>query len=304
MKYSMKFIASIVVCLFIVIGLSIWVNTQRLVDIKKDIAPLDATQNTAIFAAFNSEGTVPDYVVDYLKALKEITPNIIYITDNPIKKGEIKKLTPYVNHLEAVRHGEYDWGSYKRGIDWFVENSPSFANKLILANDSVLLVRKSLKPVLQAMPDEVDFYGLTANTDGTYHIQSYFMIFNPEVYALPQFKSYFDNVQSQPDGLTVAYRYEVPFTQFLEGLGFKSATYIPYEELAYLPLNDKNCYPLTLLSKFNLPLLKMRTFTNRLNVQEPRRLVFQWLKKNAPATYDRLIEHLESIHSPYLKDAR
>ena len=158
--------------------------------------------------------------------------------------------------------------------------------------------------MIDKLSSEADFYGITANQDGTYHIQSYFLVFRPQVYTHAAFGAYLNSVTKQQDGLTVAYLYEVPFTGYLISLGFVSQTYIPYEELAFLPLNDKNCYPLTLLTRYHLPLLKMRTFTNRLNVQESRRLVFQWLKNNAPKAYEDLIKHLEHIQSPYLKDNR
>ena len=122
------------------------------------------------------------------------------------------------------------------------------------------------------------------------------------MYNTSYFSNYLNSVKHEQDGLTVAYSYEVPFTKYFEDKGYKSATYIAYESLQHLPLNDKNCYPLTILSQYKMPLLKMRTFTNRLNVQEPRRLVFNWLKKNAPQTHKELIKHLKNINSPYLKD--
>ena len=275
------------------------------VDIKKDFSPFQAQKNTAVFAAYTQDGIVSDYVISYLKALKEIAPNIIYITDNPLKRTEIKKLSPYVTHLEASRHGEYDWGSYKRGFNWLKENNYLLqTNKLILANDSALLIAESLKPVLNAMPKGTDLYGITANQDGTYHLQSYFLILGKDLFNHPLFDEYLNTVRAQKDGLTVAYRYEVPFTQFVTDLGYKTAAYIPYEQLKHLPLNDKNCYPLTMLSKYHAPFLKMRTFTNRLNVQEPRRLVFNWLKKNNPKAYSELLSHLKHINSPYLKENR
>ena len=275
------------------------------ITVTEDFKPYQINQNTAVFAAYSADGTVSDYVISYLKALKEVAPNIIYITDNPIRRADIDKISPYITRLEAKRHGEYDWGSYKRGYNWLKDNR--YLNKtglLIFANDSSLLVAESLKPVINAIPQDADFYGITANQDGTYHLQSYFLVFNPEVYNTREFADYLNNVKPQKDGLTVAYSYEVPLTAYLEGLGFKSGTYIPYEELSALPLNDKNCYPLTMLSKYHAPFLKMRTFTNRLDVQEPRRLVFQWLKKNNPTAYKDLIKHLKKIHSPYLEEDR
>jgi len=291
--------------LFISFALQMIMSYFARIEVKEDFAPYKANKNTTIFAAYSSDGTVSDYVISYLKALKEISPNIIYLTDNPIRRKDIDKISPYITRLEAVRHGEYDWGSYKRGYNWLKDNNLLLkTNKLIFANDSSLLVATSLKPIIDKMPDDADFYGITANQDGTYHLQSYFLVFNSNVYTSDEFARYLDKVKKEKDGLTVAYRYEVPLTSFLENLGFKSATYIPYEALSDLPLNDKNCYPLTMLSKYHTPLLKLRTFTERLDVQEPRRLVFKYLKDSNSKAYKELIAHLKHIKSPYLKDNR
>lgn len=338
-------------------------------DVEQTLFPLAAGKNCAVFAAYSADGTVSDYVIDYLRALKEIAPNIVYVTDNPIPESEIAKLRPYVNHLIARRHGEYDWGSYKRGFAWLkrqnaltpqpaptpaaaspapataaaslsssapaphtaaasqptasvpdASNTPASSSApsatsspassisaplLILANDSSLLVAPSLRPVLQAFQTAgADIFGITANADGIYHLQSYFLIIAPQVYNTSEFAAYLNAVRPEKDGLAVAARYEVPFTAYFADLGFTSAAYIPYEKLSWLPLNDKNCYPLTLLGKYHAPFLKMRTFTSRLNVQEPRRLVFAWLKKHVPGAYARLLQHLQKINSPYLKEDR
>ena len=330
------------------------IDFNSLINVEMSLNPYTPNQNTTIYAAYSENGTIPDYVVNYLRLLKEISPNIIYITDNPIKKKEISKLKPYVTHLIATRHQEYDWGSFKRGFNWLKKNnylndlaSPTQKTKgeafatgkinccamssatndvhqkeytsecrcsydsdlasplLILANDSTIPTTHSFAPILADMKQKnPHFYGLTANQDGTYHIQSYFLIITPSMYNHPAFANYLNNVTKQKDGLNVAYAYEVPFTQHFANLGFTHSTYIDYNSLSYLPLNDKNCYPLTMLTKYKTPLLKMRTFTNRLNVQESRRLVFSWLKNNAPQSYNDLIKHLKNINSPYLNENR
>ena len=305
MKNHKKTLIGMIIFILALTGLSIFLYLQRPISIKQNFSSYKAHQNTAVFAAYSADGTVSDYVITYLKALKEIAPNIIYITDNQIKRSEINKLKPYITRLEAARHSEYDWGSYKRGVNWLKENNYlKDTKKLVLANDSSLLVASSLKPVLSSMPNDIDLYGITANQDGTYHLQSYFLILSNRLLNDPQFIAYLNNVKHEKDGLTVAYRYEVPFTEYVTNLGYKTATYIPYEQLQHLPLNDKNCYPLTLLKQYHNPFLKMRVFTNRLTVQEPRRLLFNWLKTNRPQAYRELIRHLKHINSPYLKENR
>lgn len=275
---------------------------------EQTITPLNPSKSTTIFAAFSETGHISDYITSYLKTLKEITPNIVYITDNPISKKEIRKISPYVNHIIAYRHNEYDWGSFKRGYNYLQSQNlfspnPNTSPVLILANDSTIPLIQNFKPLLADMDKKnADLYGITSNLDGTYHIQSYFLILNKNLYTSKAFADYLNSVKQQPDGLHVAYRYEVPFTKYFTDLGYKSATFINDEDLKYLPLNDKTCYPLTLMSKHNLPFLKMRTFTNRLTVQEPRRLVFNWLKTHHHKAYKQLIRHLKKIKSPYLKE--
>lgn len=270
-------------------------------EIYAEIAPFEQGENVAVFAGYSADGTISGYVVDYLKKLHKIAPNIVFVTDNPIKKAEIKKIEPYVKVVWAERHGEYDWGSYKRGVA-LLKQKGAF-DKLILANDSVLAVADDFVPLLSDMQNKgVDFYGITANVDGTYHLQSYFLIFKPEVWGHSAFSQYLNEVKPEKDGMAVAFRYEVPLTGYLESLGFQSGVLLNYDDLAGLPLNDKSCYPLTLLSQYHAPFLKMRTFTNRLTVQESRRLLFNWLKKNKPESYALLVTHLKKINSPYLKD--
>ncbi len=456
----------ILLCMLaLIISFSLDYTTKR--DINLTLTPLQSDKNTAIYAGYSEDGTISDYVITYLKKLKKIAPNIVFVTDNQMSKRDLNKIRPYVNHIIAYRHGEYDWGSYKRGYNWLMsqnlprhpsepngevkgssdylnndstlahpqenlkpntDSSPStvileamrqhqhigdpqtsalahnndntlahpqedlkpntdnssstvileamrqhqhigdpqtsalahnndstlahpqedlkpntegvatggikydagseFATAvykkgyikeqihnhdhalahphpplLILANDSTITLADSFAPLLADMQQkQADVYGITANQDGTYHIQSYFIILNNKSYRDKNFANYLNNVKKEKDGLTVAYRYEVPFTQYMQSLGYKTATYIPYESLSHLPLNDKNCYPLTLISQYNMPVLKMRTFTNRLTVQEPRRLVFSWLKKHKNQAYKELIKHLKKINSPYLSE--
>lgn len=53
-----------------------------------------------LFAAFDKDGVVDDYVVHYVKALSEFA-QVIYVADNEMKVGELEKLSPFV--LKAFR---------------------------------------------------------------------------------------------------------------------------------------------------------------------------------------------------------
>jgi lipopolysaccharide biosynthesis protein len=273
-----------------------------------DFVALKPAKNATVFAAYSADGKIDDYVITYLKALKEVSPNIVYVTDNPITKLQALKLKPYVTHLEARRHEEYDWGSYKRGVRWLKSQGYPASRQdahgqtpyLILANDSTLLVADKIP--LPKTDDPADFYGITSSFDLQYHLQSYFLIFTPKVYTHPAFADYLEKVRRQQTGLLVAFLYEVPFTKAMQDLGFTAKILLDEEGLKEFELNDKNCYPLSLITRFHDPFLKMRVWTERLNVQESRKLLIAWLKKNAYQSYKDLRRHLRHIGSPYAQD--
>ena len=114
----------ILLCMLaLIISFSLDYTTKR--DINLTLTPLQSDKNTAIYAGYSEDGTISDYVITYLKKLKEIAPNIVFVTDNQMSKRDLNKIRPYVNHIIAYRHGEYDWGSYKRGYNWLMtQNLP------------------------------------------------------------------------------------------------------------------------------------------------------------------------------------
>ena len=92
----MNYLKKRIIILLCLLSLSTWVyydyTTPKNVELSlKEIIP---NKNTSIYAAYSSDGTISDYVVSYLQRLKEISPNIVYVTDNRISKNEIRKIKP------------------------------------------------------------------------------------------------------------------------------------------------------------------------------------------------------------------
>ncbi|MDR1026824.1 MAG: hypothetical protein LBL46_00190 [Rickettsiales bacterium] len=72
-----------------------------------------------IFAGYDAEGRVQDYVVRYASALGALG-DVIFYMDNDAAAGELDKIraVPGVIFAGAERHKEYDFGSYKRGYQY------------------------------------------------------------------------------------------------------------------------------------------------------------------------------------------
>ena len=88
-----------------------------------------------LFAGYDADGLVDPYVVDYLRELSRYA-DVYYLADCTMRPGELDKLRPYTRAATAVRHGEYDFGSYSRLVRELGWDVLAEYDELVLANDS------------------------------------------------------------------------------------------------------------------------------------------------------------------------
>lgn len=265
----------------------------------------------AVFAGYSADGSVAPYVLRYLSGLKAVTDGIVYITDSPLSPEAQKQVAPYVIHGEYQRHGEYDWGSYKRGYNWLKEkNLLKHADELIFANDSAYAPLQTFRPMFNQMRSrsELDFWGNTQNQRFNPHLQSYFLVFRRPVIMSKSFAAFLNGVKAQPDHSLYITEYEIKLTPFLQNLGYKWDSYIPdfataiaarqtpgtIPNAAPKPASaarvsapaspDPNSYPLTLIRDYHNQFLKRRTFTDKLPIEESRAELLAYLCAHAPET--------------------
>lgn len=269
----------------------------------------------AVFAGYSADGSVAPYVLRYLSGLKAVTDGIVYITDSPLSPEAQKQVAPYVIHGEYQRHGEYDWGSYKRGYNWLKEkNLLKHADELIFANDSAYAPLQTFRPMFNQMRSrsELDFWGNTQNQRFNPHLQSYFLVFRRPVIMSKSFAAFLNGIKAQPDHSLYITEYEIKLTPFLQNLGYKWDSYIPdfataiaarqtpgtMPNAAPKPAStarvsapaspDPNSYPLTLIRDYHNQFLKRRTFTDKLPIEESRAELLAYLCAHAPETYQNI----------------
>ena len=255
------------------------------------------TNRYAIFAGYNANQTIPDYVITYLKGLNEVTDGVVYIADSELKEEEYKKIKDLVIYTKHHRHNEYDWGSYKQGFNWLKEHGYlEKAEELILANDSCYAPMTSFKPMFKQMAKrkDLDFWGDLQNTVFTNHIQSYFMVLRKPVINSKAFHKFINNVTHQEYSSMYITEYEVKLTPMLETLGYKWDSYMPYDKLQHLELADKNSYPLTMVKDFNHQFLKRRTFTTNLPIMESKKELLDYIKHTYPMRYKEIEKEITS----------
>lgn len=219
-----------------------------------------------LFAAFDKDGVVDDYVVHYVKALSEFA-QVIYVADNEMKAGELEKLSPFVLKAFAAHHGEYDFGSYKRAFAYAKEcGLLAECDELILCNDSVYLVHNSLTKLVEKFSEAAVWgaFKQEATKDFSQHLQSWFLALKKEAFSRPEFERFLLGVTKQPDKQSVILNYEVGLSALLCSLGFElnaladsSAAFYPHENLPLVAAE-------ALLSRLDFPFLKTSVLKHQL----------------------------------------
>ena len=240
----------------------------------------------AIFAFYNGKGLINDYVVTYLKYLKEVSDSIIFVADNEPNVKELSKIYPLVSHIESYHHGEYDFGSYKIGFRYAKEHYLlDDIDEIILCNDSCFCV-DSLKPAFDKMATKpCDFWSMTASNEYEPHLQSFFLVVKKKLFNSEVFGNYLDNVKHLDSFLEIVNTYEIPLKMTFEKEGFKSASYIKAPKK-----NNPTFFPIKCI-KVKMPLIKRKIFTESYACKESLLEVILYLKIKHNAKYKDILNY-------------
>ena len=195
-----------------------------------------------VFAGYSPDGLIYEDVFAYLKELRNYTECIVAVYDNDnIKESERNKLlNGYVDVLIMNHHGEYDFGSYKKGFLFLKERGVlDKVDKLILCNDSVIFQGRSLKPFFKR--EEIkDFYGFTSYKRGMYpdtfqwdyipHVQSYFLSISKEIYSTDWFSEFMASIKRENHKYNVVAKYEIGISKLIERHGYPLSSFYPMLE--------------------------------------------------------------------------
>ena len=233
-----------------------------------DFSPSHATR-VAIFASYNKDNRVADYVVYMLGELRKVVDAIVFVADNDLDKKQIQRIAPYIDHAICHRHGSYDFGSYRIGYQWALTHGLlTDADELLMINDSCYGPVVPFEPIFSAMAGRTcDFWGLVDSNEGSHHIQSFFMAFRRQVFLSPIFSNFVNDFRKQEGGFwDYVDLYERRFTDVLESQGFVSDVYVkPDCEMVlaaslYSGNGNMTLWPLTML-RLGMPLVKVKAMT-------------------------------------------
>ncbi len=219
----------------------------------------DVNGRTAIVSCYFSDGKIPETLMILIRGIKKAVDNIILVGDCPIFPDELKKLDGIVWHAAFRRHYQYDFGSYKRGLQFLHETGAwddGNIRELVMLNDSCCGPVYPFTEVFRNMEKELcDFWGMTGYRGDLleHHICSYFMVFRKAVLSSDALDVFFDRICGNYDHYRVIAQLETQLTRFLQEKGFFWQTYLDNRL-------DLLAEPLTLLKKYRVPLIKKKSF--------------------------------------------
>ena len=202
-----------------------------------------------IFAHFNKNNNLEDYVIDYLNTLRNLVDEIIFVSTTDIKTDKMNILDSLVNKIIIKENRGYDFGSWREGLLFIKNNYKKLPTEIILCNDSCYISREKLIKAIKYMRGnkKLDFWGITKNYSFAIHIQSYFVALNSRPLNDDKFWDLVYSWKHQNRKIDYILKYEIGLTQFLLKRNYKIDSYIKLTFLTILLI--KFIYKLSYLKK-------------------------------------------------------
>ena len=135
-----------------------------------------------IFSHFDKDNKVDNYVVAYLRELKTNQCDIVFVsTAEGLDKNELSKISSLCSQIIIKENIGYDFGSWSHGINECNDILNKY-NKLIICNDSVYAPLFKFDTMFDKMNlSNLDAWSITDSHEISYHMQSYFIVFNKKI---------------------------------------------------------------------------------------------------------------------------
>lgn len=180
-----------------------------------------------IFSHYDKDNIIDDYVVHYLKELKKLKCDILFVsTSENMIKSETNKISSLCFQVIIKQNIGYDFGSWRTGIEIMFNKLDQYG-QLILCNDSVYTPLFDLNDMFKQMEGKFDFWGITDNYQNKHHIQSYFMVFSKKIFQEKYFSDFWKNIKVFKYKESIIRNYEIGLTKLIRNKRHSYGAYCP-----------------------------------------------------------------------------
>ena len=171
---------------------------------------MQKTKRLFLFAGYNANGILDDALIFYVHELSKFG-DVILCMDSDCSKSEMDKVKLYTIARLGNRHGEYDFGSYKRGFEYAKKHDIlKNYNFVYLVNDSVYGPTLDLHDTIKNIEHlSTDAGGLVVSTHKTHEfMESWFVRLNKKIFISKWFDDFITSVTHQERKSAVTIKYE------------------------------------------------------------------------------------------------
>lgn len=267
-------------------------------------------KDVCLFAHFDKDDKVDDYVLRYLAKIKEQDFSIVFISASRLAAADIGRLHDNCCDVILRENAGLDFGSWSAG---FAKHGSAVGGRLLLANDSVYGPIGSLASALDRVTRKpADFYGLVESSQIAPHLQSWFLLFEPRVVRDATFKAILAQPFSAMTKWQIIVNGEVGMSRRLLAAGFRYKALYEIER-AGLAARYFSASPMLflwreILCDTGVPFLKVDLLRDNPLGMIDAATIFQAVHEIDPAFCDLMKSHLariiagQSSHQSYESD--
>jgi lipopolysaccharide biosynthesis protein len=253
-------------------------------------------KDVCLFAHYDKDNIVDDYVLWYLRNISDLNFSIVFISAARLSSSEVDRLGAYCHDVILRENGGLDFGSWSAG---FAKHGSSIGGRLLLANDSVYGPVGSLAVAVKRLTSKrADFYGLVESIEIAPHLQSWFLLFEPWVLKSGEFRAIFSQPFSAMTKRQIVQNGEVGLSRRLERRGFRYEA-LHRNDCAGLPRRHDANHMLVfwreLLLAEGIPFLKIELLRDNPIGGENASMILQEVERIDPSFGGLIKSHLARI---------
>ena len=233
-----------------------------------------------IYAFYDQDGIVDEYVYYYLNALSKICSKIIFVVNGSLHLNvecEQRLLEMNVDLLIRENTG-FDAFAYKFALDKY-KNDLSAYDEIVLSNNSFFGPIYPLEDMFNEMEgrtnsdgNKLDFWGISihpqvpgrihATQEFNYineHIQTFFVVFTKRIVESSYFENFWNSLNPATSFLEAVCTFELKLTSYFSQADFTYDSYVDYKYFG--DVNGTILYPFDSVKYYKCPIVKRKIFS-------------------------------------------
>ena len=170
-----------------------------------------------LFAGYDKNCIIDDALIYYVRTLSQYG-DVILCMDSNCGDDETKKINQYTIKTIATRHGEYDFGSYKRAFQYARDNDLLKNYDIVyMVNDSVFGPMVDINNIIKDIEQlPTDATGIVISKHKTHtFMESWFVRLNKKIFMSDWFDEFISNVTKEEDKYIITVKYEHGLTNLI-----------------------------------------------------------------------------------------